>query len=911
MKRILVSFLVFGIGLTPMTVPFMVESSWAQIRSPAVIKAKQLLEQAKQQSQQGQFQQAIQILQYALAIFRDEKSPSWEATTLNDIGKLYLKSGEAQVALEYLNQALAIRTQLGDNSAIGRTLSYIGDAYKDLQKTQSALDSYKKALEIFKTEKSPSWEATTLNDIGDLYVETGKVQIALEYYNQELEIRKQLSDRSDEATTLNNIGFAHLAIGQFQTALDVGKEALKIAETLDERSEEAKAQFLIGFTYNGIGQTQKALNSFKEAVSIFRELKDASGEAATLIFLGFIEEQPTKVIEYLNQALPLTRQLKSPIEEATLLSWIGISYITNEELEKGLSYLNQALLISKRVENSLVETNVIQGLGAYYYKNKQLQKALESFTQVLQIYQTINLIAGKAEFLAIIGLIHQNLNQPAEAIVNLEQAAELTLKTRGSLRRDNKEKTRQKFLEFKGIITIPLVKLLIEQKQYDKAYEWVNRATTADLADYTRLVNVKIENPEAQKAIDEWNQKNKQLDSLQQNLNLPNQFSNAAAQQIRLVEAEVITKAEEISRRFPEIAEIFEAKPKDIATLRANIPIGTVVVQPVLLTDTTDIPDAVAIFVLTRDDLTVKKVVIKANEFDTLVTKYREQLANPTDPDFINTREELYDILIRPVESEIRAASPTQLSIIATGKLRYIPFETLYDNKTEKYLIEKYPVNYLTRLSTHSLQQQVNRNKSTLSVLAFGNPLPTPDNLSGAEAEVNQLTKIFPGSKAYLREKATLETFKTQALRFPILHLGTHGCFKLGGCFNRKMEENTLLFANNQKYNIADAALLGLKNTELITLTACQTAKEADANSEEISGLAYIFERAGAKSVIASLWNAEDKTSQEIIIQFYQNLKNGMSKGEALRQAKINQIKLNPDLHPFNWSPLILIGDAR
>ena len=143
------------------------------------------------------------------------------------------------------------------------------------------------------------------------------------------------------------------------------------------------------------------------------------------------------------------------------------------------------------------------------------------------------------------------------------------------------------------------------------------------------------------------------------------------------------------------------------------------------------------------------------------------------------------------------------------------------------------------------------------------------------------------------------------------MHLGTHGCFQVGGCFNGKMEENTLLFANNQKYNIADAALLGLKNTELITLTACQTAKEPDVNGEEISGLAYIFERAGAKSVIASLWNAEDKTSQEIIIQFYQNLKNGMSKGEALRQAKISQIKRNPDLHPFNWSPLILIGDAR
>ena len=111
------------------------------------------------------------------------------------------------------------------------------------------------------------------------------------------------------------------------------------------------------------------------------------------------------------------------------------------------------------------------------------------------------------------------------------------------------------------------------------------------------------------------------------------------------------------------------------------------------------------------------------------------------------------------------------------------------------------------------------------------------------------------------------------------------------------------------QYNITDAALLGLKNTELITLSACQTAKEANANGQEISGLAYVLERAGAKSVIASLWNAEDNTSAEIMTQFYQNLQKGMNKSEAMQQAKLSQIKENPK--PYFWSPFILIGDAQ
>ena len=121
------------------------------------------------------------------------------------------------------------------------------------------------------------------------------------------------------------------------------------------------------------------------------------------------------------------------------------------------------------------------------------------------------------------------------------------------------------------------------------------------------------------------------------------------------------------------------------------------------------------------------------------------------------------------------------------------------------------------------------------------------------------------------------------------------------------MQANTILFANSQQYPIAEAALLGLENTELITLSACQTAKEANAEGQEISGLAYVLERAGAKSVIASLWDAADGTTADIMIQFYQNLQKGMTKTEAMRQAKLSNI----NSHPFFWSPFILIGDAN
>ncbi|WP_369831799.1 CHAT domain-containing protein [Chlorogloea sp. CCALA 695] len=164
----------------------------------------------------------------------------------------------------------------------------------------------------------------------------------------------------------------------------------------------------------------------------------------------------------------------------------------------------------------------------------------------------------------------------------------------------------------------------------------------------------------------------------------------------------------------------------------------------------------------------------------------------------------------------------------------------------------------------------------------------------------------MPGSEAHLGADAKLNIFPTLAPRFSILHLATHGCFRPEGCPDLKLEANTILFSD-RNLNIADAALLGLKNTDLVVLSACQTAVSANSNGEEFAGIAYLFERAGARSIIASLWLAKDEETKQLMVAFYQNLNKGMTKGEALRQAKLSLI----DKHPLYWSPFILIGDAR
>ncbi|KDR57839.1 CHAT domain-containing protein, partial [Limnospira platensis] len=486
------------------------------------------------------------------------------------------------------------------------------------------------------------------------------------------------------------------------------------------------------------------------------------------------------------------------------------------------------------------------------------------------------------------------------AIENLEKSVQITLEMRAGLQQEN----RQTFLESNRGRSVALVDLLIDQNQPDQAFKWYNLATTFDLADYTRLIDAQVGDPEAQKLIDQWNQNHQRLQLLYAQVD--QDWTPQLSQQINQLQAENSQLAEDISRQYTQVAELFETTPQDIQTLRANIAPGTLVIQPVLLTNIRNLQDKIGIFLVSRDQATlVRTIPINPTEFDAILTEYRAQLQNPNSDNYAGNQELLYDYLIRPVEADIAAYSPEQIAIIATGKLRYIPFETLYDNQSEQYLLEKYPIHYLTRIS--ATRNIPNNPRLSTNVLAFGNPTPTSRELPGAEQEARQVTEILSG-EYWLREQATRHRFYNDSARFNILHLATHGCFQRQGCPGLNLEANNILFANGETFNIADAALLGLNQTNLVVLSACETAMEAESDGREFAAIAYLFERAGADAVIASLWNAEDNKTLLIMTQFYENVNQGMTKVEALRQAKLTFAQ--QAIHPFYWSPLILIGDG-
>ncbi len=890
--------------------------------------------------------EALKNYQQALTIARDLKDRSLEVSTLNKIGYVYRDLGKPEEALKSYQQALEIRREVKDRNGEGATLNDVGGVIRQLGKPEEALRIYQQALEIQREVKDRRGEGTTLSNIGHVYMDLGKSEEALKSYQQALEIRREVKDRREEGTTLGSIGQLYATVGNSEEALNRLREALAIAQELNDPGGESNALNTIATINFFIGKAEEAQQDLNRSLAIVREFHDRHAEGSVLSNLGLVISslgRPLEALSIYQQALQISREFKDRRREGITLNNIALAHKELGEVEEALKTFMLAAGIAQEVKNRNAEGIILSNIGTIYSDQGKFDEALKIFRFALEIKREVKDLRGEGNDLNHIAIVHQALGHHEEALRAFQQALVIARKTKHrmsesitlsslaitlrdlqqpkpaiehlenglaiqiELRRGLQRSDRQHFLSQNQWAASALVELLIEQKMAAKAYTWVNLFATTELADYTRLIDAQVSDPGAQRALDQWRRRQvlvqrqrQQLEREANKRNVPLLVEQEAAQ---------FRAAEELIGRYPEIAELLETRPADLQRLQAGIPAGTVVIQPAPLTGVPKLDGTMALFALTRSDLQVVTVPLP-QDFPSLVETYRRQLENAES--YLERSQQLYDLLIRPLEDRGLLPAGGRLAVIATGKLRDIPLETLYDGRTKQYLLEKYPIHYLTRLSRNGAPAaQPAGGGRAQRAMVLANPTPTARELPGTEAEANYLMGAFAGSRDLRRGQATLEQFQQQANRYPILHLGTHGCFVATGCPDLGMKANTLLFANRQQYPIAQAAQLGLSNTELLVLGACQTAQVTSDTDVGVSGLAYVWERAGARAVVASLWSAADAESAQITKAFYGNLKAGMDKAEAMRQAKLALLRRDPDgLHPYLWAPFILIGDA-
>ena len=106
-----------------------------------------------------------------------------------------------------------------------------------------------------------------------------------------------------------------------------------------------------------------------------------------------------------------------------------------------------------------------------------------------------------------------------------------------------------------------------------------------------------------------------------------------------------------------------------------------------------------------------------------------------------------------------------------------------------------------------------------------------------------------------------------------------------------------------------EASTLNLWGTKLVTLSACDTGVGEVRNGEGVYGLRRAFFRAGTEALVMSLWPVSDRVTREMMTSYYRELKHGLGRGEALRQAQLAMMKRKGREHPFYWASFIQSGE--
>ena len=272
---------------------------------------------------------------------------------------------------------------------------------------------------------------------------------------------------------------------------------------------------------------------------------------------------------------------------------------------------------------------------------------------------------------------------------------------------------------------------------------------------------------------------------------------------------------------------------------------------------------------------------------------------------FYQVAVEMYKQIMAPIEKNLKTK---KLIIVPHGMLHKVPFSALTDGK--EYLINKYAICVIPSASVMKYIVK-KRNPDKGKLVAFANPTTDYVPLGFAEIEAIEIAKQFEKKEIYTKESATETIAKNKAPYPDVLHFAVHGEF------NEKQPMQSCLVLARDKENdgylqVHEIYGLDLREANLVTLSACETGVSRITGGDDLVGLSRGFIYAGTPSLLATLWEVDDKSTAIVMERFYENWrKKGMSKPEALRQAQLALKDIPKYRHPYYWAPFVMIGDWR
>lgn len=249
-----------------------------------------------------------------------------------------------------------------------------------------------------------------------------------------------------------------------------------------------------------------------------------------------------------------------------------------------------------------------------------------------------------------------------------------------------------------------------------------------------------------------------------------------------------------------------------------------------------------------------------------------------------------------------------KITIIPDYSLLNFPFEALCVDRNKdlknSYLINYSEISYLQSISL--FKDMKNNTKKAkyvfLGVVPYKYEKQNLPELSESKEVIKNLSKIA-SSKFLLGIDATKQHFLKQGKACEILYLNTHAGID-------SITQEPWIAMRNSKIYLHELYGIPLQ-TKLVVLDACKTNNGKTVMGEGVINLSRSFFYNGTKSVMASLWNVNEKSGNKIVTGFFDNIKKGNTKSKALQKAKHKYLKThqNSEISPYYWASFVLTGN--
>lgn len=878
---------------------------------------------------QAEYAKAEPLLRQALEIRKathGEKHPD-SARSLNNLAMLYYALGDYARSEPLLRQVLDIRKEvLGENNPdYANSLHNLAALYEARNDYARAEALYRQALEIYKVmlgENHPAY-ASTLNSLGYLYDAQGDHARAEALYRQAMEIRKAvLGDKHPSfADSLSNLAVLYQDQGDYPKAEAFFRQALQIRQaTLGEKHPRYAASLHnLASLHDAQGEYAKAEPLYRQALKILKQT------------LG---EQHPEVATSVNNLAMVYQSLGDPARAEPLIR----QAVAIRKAALGANHPDYA-----RSLNNLAFWHSLQGDHV---------RAEPLYREALRITQaSVELAAsGQSE--------RQQLEMARSVRYYLNGYLSFVIQARKSGR-----DAYDFILPWKGAIFLRQV-----QAQLDRADPQVAPLTKELQSVASQLGTLALATPRPERA--SWQQQVTDLTEKKEQLEA------------------------ELARRSSAFRQQRERRQMTSADIQKALPAGTVLVDYLEFTFAVPHPDKkdqfqvdrhLAAFVVRSDQPVALLDLGPVAPIAQAIEKWRASIKRSGNSE---PASEVRRLVWQPLAKHLAGAK--LLLISPDGAVASLPFAALPGQDASKYLIEEMSLAVVPapQMIPELLAVQPESRKPSLLLVGgidfgaegslaaesgtraapMGSQRTQWGYLKGTADEIDALAKLFAkhqaaGEVTVLRGgAATEQALRQSAGQQRILHLATHGFFappevksalatdpkrpndpgRVGIGRHPGLLSGLVLTGANREprpdrddgiLTAIEVASLDLRQVDLAVLSACETGLGQSAGGEGILGLQRAFQAAGAKSVIASLWQVPDQPTQVLMERFYLNLwEKKLSRQEALREAQLWMLREGkshpgvqrgltlldvpaPDdsgrLPPYYWAAFSLSGDWR